>query len=453
MSFLNASAKLFTQRSTASAALASASTGIGLVASGLLFRDVSDLSQMIVEMDRDTVFRTHRRRHGIAAVSTASLAVGTAAALPFYKTSSLAVKSAWMTANDISLLLLYTGYVNPWLMMRPRNKGALYVPSSEALQYVDEKETVIVTRVNPNEVPKAFPDSQIVRPHVVRAGVSEETGNPIIMTYCGLTNLGIAYETPNHPNGKEYELAPITQLENNLVMVDKSTGHVAQQINGVDETALLNKLPVGCTYNDTKRKLASHDGVLDKNEVWKEVPSWRMTMKNYLRAYPQGEVFINDYKMFKSFNKNPIKYIYDTIADFVFDQVVTTQAIKPEPMFPTIKNIDPRLPAKEKVWGFNVGQNYVALTENFVRDGPNGGVRNINVGGIPLVASWDAESSSLGIWHRRTDDPILTTVNIHGNYKGNPTKEPLSRLATVKNGAFWCVWANFFPQTKVNPEK
>ena len=102
------------------------------------------------------------------------------------------------------------------------------------------------------------------------------------------------------------------------------------------------------------------------------------------------------------------------------------------------------------MFGFNVGDDYVALTENFVRDGPNG-TRNVNVGGEPIVASYDAESGSLGIWKRPSARPIKKTVDIDGRIDGKG--EPLERLSTVKNGAFWCVFATFFPQSRVNPEE
>lgn len=134
--------------------------------------------------------------------------------------------------------------------------------------------------------------------------------------------------------------------------------------------------------------------------------------------------------------------------DYIFEVSVYFQATNPKPVFPTLGKIDPRLPPKEKVWGFNVGDDYVAITENFVRDGRNG-VRTINIGDDFVVASWDKDAGSLGIFRRPSSAPIKQTVDVHGRVGGKG--KPLERLNTVKNGAFWCVWATFFPQTRVNP--
>ena len=75
----------------------------------------------------------------------------------------------------------------------------------------------------------------------------------------------------------------------------------------------------------------------------------------------------------------------------------------------------------------------------------------MTVGGEHIVASWDYDSGSVGIWIHPLEKPVEKVVDIHGRIGGKG--EPLERLATVKNGAFWCVFATFFPQTRVNPEK
>lgn len=411
---------------------------------GWLFRDLADLSQWVLKADRHDIFETFRQRHKIAAAS----ALSTAANSAIYFRSRCVPLPAYLALNGTTLLLLYSGYVNPELMMRPRNRDAVYVPASEALNLLKREETVIVTRLGTDE-PRAYPDSQVLRPHVARVGTTKE-GIPVSMTYCGLTNLGMAYELPDHADGREVELVPLTQLENNLVLMDKSTGHIGQQINGVDETSLLQKIG-GETYHETKRRPSQKllkEVKLHESELGKEVPTWRMTLGNFARTYPQGDVFINDYKMFKDLKK-PIKSMYDTLMDYIFEVSVYFQATNPKPVFPTLGKIDPRLPPKEQVWGFNVGDDYIAITEAFVRDAPNG-VRNMEVGGEHVVAAWDKDAASLGIWRCSSPKHVRNPVDIRGNTKGEG--EPLARVNTVKNGVFWCVWATFFPQSRVNPE-
>ena len=142
----------------------------------------------------------------------------------------------------------------------------------------------------------------------------------------------MAYRTPSHNDGSPVELIPLTQLENNLVLMDKSTGHVGQQINGVDESALLNEMDNGKSYQDTKRRPSQQrlrELDLPPSKLGEEVPTWRMTLGNYVRTYPDGEVFVNDYKMFKNF-KNPIKSIYDGMMDLIFETSVAYQATNPK---------------------------------------------------------------------------------------------------------------------------
>ena len=151
------------------------------------------------------------------------------------------------------------------------------------------------------------------------------------MTYCGLTNLGIAFEIDARPDGKDVELVPLTQLENNLVLMDKSSGHIGQQINGIDETAMLEMIG-GKAYQETKRRPT--DEVMSKlegSEFGKEIPTWRMKLNDFVRTYPDGEVFINDYKMFPAGIKNPIKTVckYDILNDAMYDSLAKPAYILP----------------------------------------------------------------------------------------------------------------------------
>ena len=149
----------------------------------------------------------------------------------------------------------------------------------------------------------------MLRPYVARIGKTAD-GRQATMTYCGLTNLGMAFELDNRPDGKEVELVPLTQLENNLILMDKSTGHVGQQINGIDETALLKKIG-GQSYHETNRRPPEEvvkGAKLHGSKVGKEIPTWRMKLGDFVQTFPDGEVFINDYRMYPDIKK-PIKTI------------------------------------------------------------------------------------------------------------------------------------------------
>lgn len=261
---------------------------------------------------------------------------------------------------------------------------------------------------------------------------------------------GIVYETPDLPNGTPREFFPLTQLENNLVVMEKNTAHIGHQINGIDETLLLQKIDSN-SYDDVGRRPSSDDlSELDIKPAT-EVASWSMPLQYFNRAYPFGKVFINDYKEFPDL-KRPVLTIYDHIMDGVFYVAINLfhNQYWQGQFFPTIDHVDDRLPTKTRVWGFNVNDEYVAITKDFVKSG-KGGIRNMMVGSKPIVASWDNNSESLGIFYRPSTKPIYQTVDAYGKVGGQGAS--LERVATVKNGLWWYVWQNFFPQTSVNPEK
>lgn len=419
-----------------------ASTGaLSLGASAFLFRDLADLSQWVLKADRSDVFWTFQNKDVLAATAVASSAANTLISLR----TRCVPRKLWALVNVTSAGMLFSGFVNPSLMMRSRNHGAVYIPANTATDVLSPEETVVVTRLDGGK-PCAFPDTQLLRPHTVRVG-TQPSGVPVTMTYCGLTNLGMAFETPNHEDGTEMELVPLTQLENNLVLMDKATGHLGQQINGMDENAVCKRLGYESYHKSARRPADAQLEGIPHDVVGKEVATWRMTLGNFVKTYPDGDVFINDYKMNKSLSA-PVTAAYDSIMDVIFSTSIDFQRTNPEPVFPTVKHDDTRLASKDLVWGFNVGDDYVVVTERFVRESPDG-VKNMTVGGVPVVASWDPQAESLGIWRRPSARPISTTVDVHGRTGSAGT--PLERLSTVKAGAYWIVYSNFFPQARLNP--
>lgn len=293
---------------------------------------------------------------------------------------------------------------------------------------------------------------QILRPHMVDVGKKED-GTPATICYCGLTGTGVVYETPPLPDGTPREFVPITQLKNNLMILDKATGHFGHQINGLDETRLLEALGED-NYNKVGTRLPMKE--LEKLGIKPatEVPSWRMTYGNFAKAYPDGDVFINDYREFPEITKRPILTMYDKIIDTLFDRGIGKHNTTSFMLFPTIKGVDPRLDPKTRVFGFNVEDDFACYTEDFVKQGTNG-VRNLTLSGVPLVASYDPVHETLGIFVRPNDKPITNNVNVYGEVqqgRGGKTRK-LERLTTVKSGLFWFVWQEFFPKTLVNPGK
>ncbi len=395
----------------------SATLLLSLYLSGLLFRDLADVSQWVIQTDRQKTMRVWYQRHTIAAAAVASFVVSFAL---YWENQDVINTYLAVLTSLLFLVLFYSGYINPHLMMRTRMKNGIFVPIEQAKHYYAADESVIVIEINGEA--RAHSDIQLLRPHVAGNGQTLG-GEEVVMTYCGLTNLGMAY-TPEI-DGQAVDLAPFTQLENNLVMHDKVSGEPIQQLWGSKESDF--------STNKNAPKM-------------KEQPTFRMPFSKFAEAYPSGEVFLNDYiikEMRPSFWQNPFLAIYDPIIDFVFESAVKFQAKSDKPTFPTIKVKDMRLPNKALIWGVNIEDDYVAYTEEFVRE--QGNLINTVVGGKAIVAAFDTHFNSLGIYYNHTEAKIESI-----DFWGNTSHGRLERVESVKAGAYWMIWVNFFPETDVN---
>lgn len=243
------------------------------------------------------------------------------------------------------------------------------------------------------------------------------------MTYCGLTNLGMAYIP--EIDGQKLNLAPMTQLENNLVMFDSNSGEPIQQLWGQTEA----------------------DATAGNERGMTEYPSFRMPFEKFEQAYPAGEVFINDYLVYDmrtSFWENPILFTYDRGMEFIFNTAIEFQQTREAVVFPTIDHPDERLATKTLIWGFDLHDDFVAYTEQFVRE--NNNLINVQVGGEDVVVAFDEEYQSLGVYFNFTGEEVHE-INFFGQTESGTI---LPRVETLKAGAYWVVWANFFPNTDLN---
>jgi len=388
---------------------------IAIIVSGYLFKDLADISQWIIQSERTNTIWVWYNRNILAVIAVLALA------------ASIAIKYLHrnIVNNKVMALLVvlfsfqfFSGFINPHMMMRERQYDGVFVSVAEARKYIAPEESVIVLEINGQA--RAHADEQLLRPHI--AGNGTIGGENVVMTYCGLTNLGMAV-TPEI-NGKALNLRPMTQLENNLVMADRNTNEPIQQLWMQKE-------------NDVN---ANNDARM------KEWPTFRMPFAKFAEAYPEGEVFVNDYlidDMKPGFLGNPFLAVYDPLMDMIFDHAISDQAISVEPTFPTIKHRDDRLPTKEKVWAFNIGDDYVAYTEEFVRNHNN--MINTKVGGVDVIIAYDEKMESLGIFYNTTGTTI-EAIDFYGLTEAGK----MERVETVKAGAYWIVWANFFPDTDIN---
>ena len=64
---------------------------------------------------------------------------------------------------------------------------------------------------------------------------------------------------------------------------------------------------------------------------------------------------------------------------------------------------------------------------------------------MDIVVAYDEYFESIGVFYNPTGVPI-EEIDFFGNVKTGR----LLRVETLKAGAYWIVWANFFPDSDIN---
>ena len=380
----------------------------GTIASFRYFRDLGDVTQLVATVTRRNMVFAIRNEYKLIAAGLGL--VGAAAVLDFWYEVGLGPSTAILVLAN----LFFVGFPWLWLHIGLRNQqsSANYYSIEEARRYVRPDDSVIV--IENNGEARAHPDFHIKRPHL--AGTPEGLGGEnIIMTYCCMTHLGLGYKP--EIDGKSQDLTVIAQLGNNLIMRDAEEGEPIQQMYGTRE----------CDGRHSEHAM----------QQW---PTIRMTFRGFQKAYPDGTVFLNK---IKPFLKNPLLNVIDNFVEMMFLWGTVPHHTNDELMFDTMDVYDDRLMLKDLVWGFNVGPDSVAYTDEFVR-GYQGPI-NVNVGGRDVVVAYDNNYESLGIYYNDSGQPVDSI-----DFWGNTPQRKLERVETVKAACYWCVWVNFFPETDVN---
>jgi hypothetical protein len=276
---------------------------------------------------------------------------------------------------------------------------ANYVTVAEADKLLSDDEIIYAVEINGEA--RGYPRKHLEIPHIAGAEIG---GEEVVMTFCGLSNLPVVYDQ-NIGDGPS-DLGILLQTHNNLLMVDRESGELIQQITGQAEFS--------------GKKIKSY-------------PNTMMSWKNFKRLYPDAGVFI--YK----FNR-----ILDSFLLAVFEGPMEKQFSEEHgPIFPTLTMKDNRLPAKEQVWGLDAGGEQVAFTTAFLKGNT---IFQFSLGGNEYVIAYNAEFDVVNLFERSIDGRVIDVENIDINGQtatGRLTKAPLH------NGVFWMIWVHWFPDTKV----
>jgi hypothetical protein len=195
------------------------SLAIGLV----YFRDLGDVSQMLLKVKRKNMIRFIRNEYRLLAIGLAALGLATFA--HFYLNAG--PRGIWLAAILLCALLYGFPYIWVHVGLRNQKNSARYYSIEEAKEYVSPSHQVIV--LENNGVARAHPQAQLLRPHL--AGNDEGLdGENVVMTYCAMANLGVGY-TPE-VEGEKLDLQVLAQHGNNLILRDNKTGEPIQQIYG-----------------------------------------------------------------------------------------------------------------------------------------------------------------------------------------------------------------------------
>ena len=391
----------------------------------LIFKDLADISQWVVQSTREFTMIVWYNRHVIAAVGILTLLVAT---LLWWKDRALCHTYLFGFLVLFFCLNFYSGMINPKWMFRSQQHQAMFVPVAEAPRYLER--SLHVAHFGPDSYASvdhinmvvletdngayAYSDYYMLQPHVVKGDTIN--GQEVIMTYCGLTNLGIAYSPVI--NGSPLDLTVMTQLKNNLVLFDKNSGEAIQQLWASKE-----RDPAGATM--------------------KEWPTIRMPFKAYKALYPDGKVYINE---IADYSENPIIAAWDRLVRHKMMRwgVGLNWIDNDKPAFPTIEFTDDRLPMKELVYTISINGDHVAYSRDFLMDRNN--PVNVEIGGEQIVVSYDKEYDSVVAFFNDTDTDV-SEVDMFGYVPGDGR---LQRVNTLKSRLFWFIFVEFYPGTDVN---
>jgi len=298
-------------------------------------------------------------------------------------------------------MIFVTNFLVPDVWLRGHHHTANFIPVSEADVLLEEDADVFVLEIVGEA--RAYPRDWMMLPHIAGDMVG---GEDVVMTYCALSNLPLAFSSSIE--GEEANLKVVSQVHNNLVMVDTNSDEMYQQITS---------------------------STPDNSHTLDPRAAQRMPWRSFKELYPDGLVFHVD-------ESGPLALL-DKMTYAMFEWGLEPHYDGPDPLFPTLRLDDNRLHAKEQIWGVNLGGEQVAYAYSFLESQP---VHNTEIGGMPVVVVWFSEYETLGVFSRQVNGRTIKISEI--DVYGNTSEGKLERIPQYPY-VFWMVWSHWYPQTKV----
>jgi hypothetical protein len=365
---------------------------VSLAAALLGFLALGDMVQLLVSFPRSFTYAVFKIRFVVMIVGLGAFA----GALGLWIADRPGSALVFAGFTVLFAVLFFAGFLAPIYVMFPaRQHSARYVPVTEVCGALPDDEKVLVVEVA-NDA-RAFPNVWMLRPHVAGDRIG---GEPVIMTYCGLSHLGMAFR--GQLGGRQLDLKVMTQLENNLVLFDAATQEPIEQIYG----------------------RAVRRGALES------LPSTVMPLSSFRALHPAGKVFWNPPAGF--FDRK----VRGMMHDLLYAEGKHFDPKNPRPVFPTIEHADPRIPPKELIYGIALDGRAVAWTRAYLER--HGNAVTESFGSRVITVKHFPEYRFVDIFEGDVPD-----VDPQGLCAG-----VRQRRVPHANEVLWLVWANFYRQTE-----
>lgn len=295
-----------------------------------------------------------------------------------------------------------------------------FMSSAEADDFLEP--TDVVFGVDRGGVVRAYPQRILVWHEIVNDVLG---GQRVAVTYCPLTGSPVGYLPPRDAPGETFGVSG-NLVNNNLIMYDRVTDSRWPQV-------------LGTAYDGTRCNAPLETFPV----VWTTWDRWR-------DRHPETEVLTTDTGFVRNYSRDPYG-VYNPDPGGYYSQEGT--------FFPNMRTSD-RFPMKKPVLGVKAGGEHLAIPHAEFR---SVGVRNLELGGVPVVALYDGGLDAIRVFRREVEGSVLRFTQDGEGFLDEDTgtrwaadgialEGPLQGAELATATAFtvmWFAWFAFFPETRV----